>query len=27
LSHSKVGGIYFYDYNEIAKLIKNNEQR
>lgn len=27
LSHSKVGGIYFYDYNDIAKLIKSNEQR
>jgi hypothetical protein len=27
LSHSKVGGIYFYDYNDIAKLIKKNEQR
>lgn len=27
LSHSKVGGIYFYDYSEIAKLIKSNEQR
>ena len=27
LSHSKVGGIYFYDYSDIAKLIKKNEQR
>ena len=27
LSFSKVGGIIFYDYNEIAKLLKDNEQR
>jgi hypothetical protein len=27
LSYSKVGGIIFYDYNEIAKLLKDNEQR
>jgi len=26
LSYSKVGGIIFYDYNEIAKLLKDNEQ-
>lgn len=26
LSFSKVGGIIFYDYNEIAKLLKDNEQ-
>jgi hypothetical protein len=27
LSYSKLGGIIFYDYNEIAKLLKDNEQR
>lgn len=27
LSYSKVGGIMFYDYHEIAKLIESNEQR
>lgn len=27
LSFSKVGGIIFYDYNEISKLLKDNEQR
>lgn len=27
LSYSKVGGIIFYDYHEIAKLLKDNEQR
>lgn len=26
LSFSKVGGIVFYDYNEIVKLLKSNEQ-
>lgn len=26
LSFSKVGGIIFYDYNEIVKLLKSNEQ-
>lgn len=26
LSYSKVGGIIFYDYSEIAKLIERNEQ-
>ncbi len=27
LSYSKVGGIIFYDYTEIVKLIESNEQR
>src|SRR5688572_11412570 len=27
LSFSKVGGIIFYDYIEIEKLLKDNEQR
>jgi hypothetical protein len=27
LSYSKVGGIIFYDYAEIVKLIETNEQR
>jgi hypothetical protein len=27
LSYSKVGGIIFYDYDQIAKLIESNEQR
>jgi len=27
LTFSKVGGIIFYDSNEIAKLLKDNEQR
>lgn len=26
LSHSKIGGTAYYDYEEIAKLLKNNEQ-
>jgi hypothetical protein len=26
LSYSKGGGIIFYDYNEIVKLIERNEQ-
>lgn len=26
LSYSKVGGIIFYDYSEIVKLIERNEQ-
>jgi hypothetical protein len=26
LSYSKVGGIIFYDYSEIVKLIKNHEE-
>jgi hypothetical protein len=26
LSYSKVGGIIFYDYREIVKLIERNEQ-
>ena len=26
LSYSKVGGIIFYDYNEIVKLIERNGQ-
>jgi len=26
LSFSKVGGIIFYDYSEIVKLLKRNEQ-
>jgi hypothetical protein len=26
LSFSKVGGIIFYDYSEIAKLLKENEK-
>jgi hypothetical protein len=26
LSYSKVGGILFYDYSEIVKLLKENEQ-
>jgi hypothetical protein len=26
LSFSKVGGIIFYDYSEIVKLIERNEQ-
>lgn len=26
LSYSKVGGIIFYDYAEIVKLIESNEQ-
>jgi len=27
LSFSKVGGIIFYDYNEIVKLLESHEQR
>lgn len=27
MSCSKVGGIIFYDYHEIVKLIESNEQR
>jgi hypothetical protein len=27
LSYSKVGGIIFYDYSEIVKLLESNEQR
>lgn len=27
LSYSKIGGTAYYDYDEIAKLLKNNEQR
>jgi hypothetical protein len=27
LSYSKVGGIIFYDYHQIVKLIESNEQR
>jgi hypothetical protein len=27
LSHSKIGGTAYYDYDEIAKLLKGNEQR
>lgn len=27
LSHSKVGGIIFYDHDQILKLLENNEQR
>lgn len=27
LSHSKLGGTAYYNYEEIAKLLKNNEQR
>jgi hypothetical protein len=27
LSHSKLGGTAYYDYEEIAKLLRNNEQR
>ncbi len=27
LSYSKVGGIMFYDYSEIVKLLESNEQR
>jgi len=27
LSHSKIGGTAYYNYEEIAKLLKNNEQR
>jgi hypothetical protein len=26
LSYSKVGGIIFYDYSEIVKLMESNEQ-
>src|SRR5688572_20228717 len=27
LTYSKVGGIMFYDYNEIVKLLESHEQR
>lgn len=27
LSYSKIGGTAYYDYDEIAKLLRNNEQR
>jgi len=27
LSYSKVGGIIFYDHNEITKLLKDNVQQ
>lgn len=27
LTYSKIGGMIFYDYSEIAKLLKSNEQR
>lgn len=27
LSHSKIGGTAYYNYDEIAKLLKNNEHR
>lgn len=27
LSHSKIGGTAYYNYDEIAKLLKSNEQR
>jgi hypothetical protein len=27
LSFSKVGGIIFYNYDEIVKLLRDNEQR
>ncbi|HQQ95773.1 MAG TPA: helix-turn-helix domain-containing protein [Cyclobacteriaceae bacterium] len=27
LSYSKIGGTAYYDYDEIAKLLKGNEQR
>lgn len=27
LSYSKVGGIIFYDYEEIVKLLESHEQR
>jgi hypothetical protein len=27
LSHSKIGGIIFYNYDQILKLLESNEQR
>ena len=27
LSHSKIGGIIYYNHDEIQKLLKDNEQR